>query len=282
MEKLINKKILSIIIITIIYIIASIIGIIIYNKLSYSNIINIFIADVIATIIVFIFSLIFKNSSIYDPYWSVAPIVIITPLFIINNITITSILILIAIWYWGVRLTTNWAIFFTNLSKQDWRYNKYKNSTKKLYPIVNFFGIHMMPTILVFIALIPAIIGVEYNVINIFTIIGFIICLIATTIELIADIEMYNYRKNNKGLIRVGLWKYSRHPNYLGEILMWWGIAIIGISITNNYYLVIGAILITLLFITISIPLADKKQSKKEGYKKYREETRSLLPIPKH
>ncbi len=279
MKKITSNKLLSILTITIIYIITTIISIFIYNKLPYSIYLNIFIVDVIATIIIFIFSHIFKNSSIYDPYWSATPIVIITPLFFERDITISSILILIAIWYWGVRLTTNWAIFFTNLNKQDWRYTKYEKSTKKLYPLVNIFGIHLMPTILVYIALLPAIVGLGIDKINIFTIIGFIICILAATLELVADIEMYNFKKNNKGLIRVGLWKYSRHPNYLGEILMWWGIAIMGISLTNNYYLLIGAILITLLFLTISIPMQDKRQSKKEGYKKYREETRNLLPI---
>ena len=94
---------------------------------------------------------------------------------------------------------------------------------------------------------------------------------------------MQKYRKNRNGnFIRTGLWKYSRHPNYLGEILMWWGIAIMSFSVFNDkIYLLVGALLNTLLFLFVSIPMADKRQSKKEGFETYKKETRMLFPIKK-
>lgn len=282
MKRITTNKINSIIIITLIYILAIIASIIIYNKLSYSIYINILIADIIATLIVYVFSVVFDNASIYDPYWSVQPIVIALGYSIRKNLNISSILVLIAITIWGVRLTLNWAYTFSDLTKQDWRYTKYKNETGKFYQIVNLFGIHMMPTILVFLATIPVIEIIDSNIFNLGSIIGFIISLCAVILQGTADYQMHRYRrKKNHKLIREGLWKYSRHPNYLGEILMWWGIAIQGISITGKIWNISGAMLITILFLTISIPLADKRQSKKEEYNKYKEETRSLFPIPK-
>lgn len=62
---------------------------------------------------------------------------------------------------------------------------------------------------------------------------------------------------------------------------MWYGVAIQAISLNSKLWTLSGAILITILFITISIPLAEKRQSKKAGYDKYKRETRKLLPIPK-
>jgi steroid 5-alpha reductase family enzyme len=282
MKKIINSKIYSIIVIGLIYILASIIAVIVYNSLSFNQYINILVSDIAATIIVYIFSVIFNNSSIYDPYWSVQPIVIVVLYLINKTINISSILSLIAILLWGIRLTVNWAYTFPNLTKQDWRYTKYKNETGIFYQPVNFFGIHLMPTLLVYLAVIPVITIVDSNSFNIGSVIGFIISITAILVQAIADYEMHKFRKKNTGkLIREGLWKYSRHPNYLGEILMWWGIAIQAFSISKEIWTLLGAVLITIMFLIISIPLAEKRQSKKDGFIEYKKETRCLLPIKK-
>ncbi|MBR1983128.1 MAG: DUF1295 domain-containing protein, partial [Clostridia bacterium] len=94
---------------------------------------------------------------------------------------------------------------------------------------------------------------------------------------------MHKYRKNKTTtFIRVGLWKYSRHPNYLGEILMWWGVGIFAlINTAFNWWTLTGAIVNTLLFVFVSIPMAENKQSQKEGFQEYKRQTHVLLPLPK-
>lgn len=284
MNKIKENRLISFITILIIYIIAGVIGVITYNQLKYDWWINLLIADVVSTIVTFIFSLIFKNASVYDPYWSVQPIVIIYLIALGKQMTIGKILVLLAISYWGIRLTLNWGYTFKGLNHQDWRYTMLHEQTRKFYPIINFVGIHMVPTLIVYACTIPAAYMIIFsNEINIITIIGFIISIGAATLQLISDIQMQKYRKNRNGnFIRTGLWKYSRHPNYLGEILMWWGIAIMSFSVFNDkIYLLVGALLNTLLFLFVSIPMADKRQSKKEGFETYKKETRMLFPIKK-
>ena len=109
----------------------------------------------------------------------------------------------------------------------------------------------------------------------------FTLSVAATVLQAIADIQMHRYRKNRTGpFIRNGLWKYSRHPNYLGEILMWWGIALSYVCIAPaRWYLIAGAVANTLLFLCVSIPMADKRQARKEGFDEYKKQTRMLLPI---
>ncbi|MBO5091473.1 MAG: DUF1295 domain-containing protein [Clostridia bacterium] len=94
---------------------------------------------------------------------------------------------------------------------------------------------------------------------------------------------MHRYRRNrNAPFIRVGLWKWSRHPNYLGEILMWWGIAFsVFMADSRPWLVLIGALANTCLFMFVSIPMADKRQSRKEGFLEYKAETNRLLPLPK-
>ena len=105
----------------------------------------------------------------------------------------------------------------------------------------------------------------------------------AATMQGVADIQMHTFRKRPRGpFIRRGLWKYSRHPNYLGEILMWWGVALAVIcAAPEKWYLGAGALANTVMFLTISIPMADRRQSRKPGFAAYKKQTRILLPIKK-
>ena len=117
---------LSFFVVSLVYVLAIILGVIVYNVLDFHFAINLLIADVLATILVFIFSLIFKNASVYDPYWSVQPIVIVLAYCFKCDLTIYRILPLIAICLWGIRLTANWAYTFKSLEHQDWRYTMLK------------------------------------------------------------------------------------------------------------------------------------------------------------
>lgn len=275
-----KNKVTSILIIAVIYVLATIVGVITFNNLDFDWMINLLIADVVATIVVFIFSLVFKNASVYDPYWSVQPIVILALL--VDEINLTVILTLAVVFLWAVRLTVNWAYTFKNMYHQDWRYTMLKEKTKKFYPVINLLGIHLVPTLIVYGCTLPA----AYLVVSAhqpgFGLAFYLISLIAVILELVSDIQMHKYRKNRTTpFIRNGLWKYSRHPNYLGEILMWWGVALVALALTDMWLAIGGAVLNTLLFLFVSIPMADKRQSQKEGFLDYKKQTRMLLPLKK-
>ena len=284
MDSIKNSKSKSILVITVIYVLAAALGVAVYMALPFLFWIRLLIADVAATIFVFVFSVIFKNASVYDPYWSVQPIVIIAGYALTSNITPATLLLIISIVYWGIRLTGNWAYVFGGLNHQDWRYTKFEKETGRLYPFINFTGIHMVPTLIVYLTTLPAVFVIRQELrANIGSFIGMVVCVGAATLQLVADTQMQKYRKSGQhGLIRTGLWKYARHPNYLGEILMWWGIAIQAVSVMpSHWWFVAGALANTILFFSVSIPLADKRQSAKPGYAEYKAGTRMLLPVPK-
>lgn len=116
-----------------------------------------FAADVVATVFVWIFGLVFKNVSVYDPYWSVLPPVMMTALAVDAGACNWAVcLLLLAVWVWGIRLTANWAYTFRNLDSEDWRYTKYRTEQKDfIFQIINFFGLNMVPTVVVFLAMMP-------------------------------------------------------------------------------------------------------------------------------
>ncbi|MBP3495177.1 MAG: DUF1295 domain-containing protein [Clostridia bacterium] len=284
MEKIKQNRVWSFVIVALVYIIASALGILIFNLLNLEWWLGILIADCISTAIVFIFSLIFKNASVYDPYWSVQPIVIAFGASTLAKVSSAGLLLIIAITLWGVRLTLNWAYTFKSLNHQDWRYTMLKEKTGRIYPLINFVGIHMVPTLIVYMCTLPAVYAILFiKSFNPVSIIFFALCIFSFTMQGIADSQMHKYRKTKETpFIRNGLWKYSRHPNYLGEILMWWGVGIFTvINAPSAWYLLLGALLNTLLFLFVSLPMAEKRQAKKEGFQEYKSKTRLLLPIYK-
>ena len=284
MKKLKENRVASFVVLTLVYIIATIVGIAVYRMLSLPWWLSLLIADTVATVVTFIFSLIFGNASVYDPYWSVQPPVILIAFAIGKELTALGILLIIAVLYWAIRLTANWAYTFSNLNHQDWRYTMLKEKTGVFYPIINFVGIHMVPTLIVYGCILPAVWAIVNGVTaNFGSAIFVCVSLGAVTMQGIADYQMHKFRKNKNGaFIRNGLWKYSRHPNYLGEILMWWGVALsVVCAVPNAWYLATGALANTILFFAVSIPMADGRQSRKEGFAEYKKQTRMLLPIKK-
>lgn len=289
MKKIKSSRCLSFVAITIIYIVAVIVGVWAFFMMKDMAMLQrLFIADFIATVFVWFCGVLFKNSSVYDPYWSVAPPVMLTAYAIYCGAdSLPVILMLVAIWYWAIRLTGNWAYTFPDLNKQDWRYDMYKEKYPRIWHIVNFTGINLMPTIVVFLAMIPGFLLIEMSVeADVFTFVGFAICVAAATLQLVSDTQAHRFRRKCKGQVcTIGLWSISRHPNYLGEILMWWGIYVIyltGISEMNTWQEVllpaVGAFANTCLFVFISIPMMEKRQlANKPAYAEYKQRVRMLL-----
>ena len=136
MKTLKQNRATSFIIVAHVYILATAVGVLTYRGLTLDWWLSLLIADAVATVTTFIFSLIFQNASVYDPYWSVQPLVILVAFSIGKDLTFFGIFLIAAVSFWAIRLTANWAYTFGNLSHQDWRYTMLKEKTKGFYPII--------------------------------------------------------------------------------------------------------------------------------------------------
>ncbi len=284
MRKNYSKK-KSLFLVTIIYIIAVLAAIEVFHLTSYLGILwALFIADAAATVIVWAAGLLLENPSVYDPYWSVAPMIVI-PVWIAlrgTQLMLPDILLITAVAFWGVRLTANWILGWRGLAHADWRYDMLKEKNPKMWFVTNFFGINMMPTVLVYLAMIPAYFLIQNDAkFSAFTVIGFAVCIIAAMMQMVSDGQMKRHRRDYPGLyIDTGLWKYSRHPNYFGEVLFWWGIFIMAQEQTGSLFMrIIGAVLVTALFIFISIPMMEQHvEQTTPDYDEYKKKVSMLVP----
>jgi steroid 5-alpha reductase family enzyme len=268
------------------------VGFICFYEGSIGSLWLILIADVIATLVVFACSVLFRNASLYDPYWSVAPPLIAWYWLKDNMHHVAAELLLAVISLWALRLTLNWARGWKGLVHEDWRYVMLRQKNPKTYWLTNLAGIHLFPTIMVFLGMLPVYftsLRLDHYLIcdshcerEWLLVTGFAISLAATLIELVADEQMRQFKKNASpgAFIQSGLWKYSRHPNYFGEITFWLGLWVMQMAVAPQYwYSVIGFIAMLCLFYFASIPMMEEKVRKnKTGYEEYIKRVSMLVP----
>lgn len=241
----------------------------------------------IATFVIFIGSCIFKDVSIYDPYWSVAPPIIL----LINMIrfsywNINSIIILVVVSLWSLRLTLNWYITYKGLGHEDWRYAQYREKYKTpMFLLISFVGLHYIPTIVVYLGLVSGLFAIQNTSFSPLSLVGVAIMVFAFSLEYISDKAIHTFLKEHKGekkTCNISVWKYSRHPNYLGEMSFWFGLYVYFLfSNLNIWYYGLGFLTIVLLFLTVSIPMMEKhNMERRVDYEEYKKVTSMLFILP--
>ena len=283
MQNLIKSKNGSLALVFFYYVISFYLAYLVTKNFNFDGWLYILIWHVSATLIIFLFSNIHKNSSIYDPFWHVAPIPIV--FYIAKQSSLPTLelnLVLAAFLFWALRLTYNWYLNWNNLDHEDFRYIDLKNNNKYMAFINDLFGIHLIPTIIVNVSLYPIYVALTAESLNELIYVAFILIIIAVVIQYISDDQMRKFRKDESNLgktMKYGLWKYSRHPNYLGEVSFWFGIYIFALaSGLTTIWLLACPIVMLALFVFISCPMMDNRSLKRRSdYKEYMDKTPQLF-----
>ena len=258
--------------------------------IDQNPLVNIFIADLVATLVVFGFSRWFTNSSFYDAYWSVIPPFI--ALYWMAHSTVAvpplrTLLMLGLILYWATRLTLNWAVHWQGIEHEDWRYVMLKQNHPRSAFWIDLAGIHLFPTLQVFAGMLPvyAVLCLSDAPFNWLDIIAALVTFTAVTIQMLGDFQLhaFNDTKQPGDSIRTGLWGWSRHPNYFGEIGFWFGLFLFGLAARPQdwYWMGIGFVAMTLMFLFASIPMMEKRSlERRPQYQEVIDSVSMLVPWP--
>jgi steroid 5-alpha reductase family enzyme len=226
-----------------------------------------------------------KRNDVADIAWGLGYILICGFLFYTYPASKVSMLLYTLVTLWGLRLSVH--IYTRNKNKtEDFRYKAWREEWGKYFYLRSYLQVFLLQGFFLLIIISPVIhAAVELQVKwNAFTWIGLSCWIIGFYFQAVADWQLAVFKSNqkNKGLIiQTGLWKYSRHPNYFGEIMMWWGIFIITIPFENSFYFTIGPLTITLLLVFISgIPMLEKKYKGNAAFEDYKKRTGVLIPMP--
>jgi steroid 5-alpha reductase family enzyme len=233
---------------------------------------------------IFVLAWIKKDNSIVDIAWGLGFILVATlnfflePGFEARHFLVTAMILL-----WGSRLAIHIAI--RNKGKgEDFRYAKWRKDWGKWFSIRSFFQIYMLQGSLLLIIAYPAMLinHSEEPGIAFLDILGLCIWTIGFIFEAAGDYQLSKFksRPENKGkIITHGLWRYTRHPNYFGEVAMWWGIFLIALSVENGWTAIVSPLAITFLLLKVSgITMLEKKYIGNEEFEEYAKRTSAFFP----
>lgn len=250
------------------------------------------IADVIATLVVFAASRLLHNSSCYDPYWSVLPPFLVGFWLLAGQDVAgvddgRTVLLVFVVLVWAVRLTGNWLYDWPGLDHEDFRYPGVRERAGRFEAVADLVGIHLVPTAIVFLGLVPAyaVLTRAGEPVNWLDAVATVVGIGAAMLQLVADAQMREFIRHRQPgqAMESGLWAWSRHPNYFGEVSFWWSLALFGIAGAPGdwWWLVVGGVAMTVMFQAASIPMMEKRSlERRPTYQDVIDRVPRLVPRP--
>lgn len=232
----------------------------------------------------FVMSLIKKRNDIVDVAWGLGYIALCLFLYFFGFVSLRSLLLLGLVGVWGARLALH--IYSRMKDTEDFRYAQWRKDWGKWVVVRSYFQIYILQGVLLLLVSAPLIVVSSNAQPPLFylDLIGIIIWCVGFFFEAVGDYQLSQFIKNpkNKGkLMTSGLWKYTRHPNYFGEVLLWWGIFLISLSSPFGWYGIIGPVTITVLILLVSgIPMLEKKYEGRKDFEEYKKKTSAFFPLP--
>lgn len=231
-------------------------------------------------------SLAFKDASLVDRFWGLGFILVSLYSFSQTQfLTFRAAFLFLLVSIWGIRLSVY--IHLRNRGKpEDLRYRKMRQRSGSNFIWKSYFSVFLLQGALLWIIAFPlAIIHLfpQPDVPTLFDLAGLLLWTTGFFFEAIADYQLSQFKKKNKSknaVCRTGLWAISRHPNYFGECLVWWGYFLIALNIDNGWMTVISPLLMTFLLLKVSgVALLEKELSEsKPEYAQYIREVPAFFP----
>lgn len=234
----------------------------------------------------FVLSLIKKRNDVADVAWGLGFMLIAWSSFFLSAaFTWRAVLVSILVSIWGLRLA--WHIYTRNQGKpEDYRYLAWRKEWGKYFYPRSFVQVYLLQgTFLLIIALPVLLINKSSGrALGFLDLLGVAFWLLGFYFESVADAQLAQFLKNpaNKGsLMQSGLWAYSRHPNYFGEVTLWWGLWLIALAVPHGWLGIIGPITISFLILKVSgIPLLEKSMEKYPEFVEYKQRVNAFIPLP--
>lgn len=236
----------------------------------------------------FAVSVIRKRNDVADVAWGLGfALVAWVSFFISGNATARGLLVAILVSIWGIRLA--WHIYRRNKGKgEDYRYAAWRTEWGKWFYLRSYAQVYLLQGLFLFLIVLPVVLISKNSgpTLAVLDGVGLVVWLVGFCFESVGDAQLSRFIKDptNKGkLMQSGLWQYSRHPNYFGEVTQWWGIWIVALNVPYGSVGIIGPLTITFLILKVSgIPLLEKKMAANPAFAEYKARVSMFIPLPKH
>ncbi len=231
----------------------------------------------------FVTAQVLRNNSIVDIAWGMGFTGIgLVSLFFSGNFGSGNIVLAAMTAIWGVRLSLH--IYRRNRGKgEDFRYAAWRKAWGRYFLVRSFFQVFMLQGFFMFIIALPiSMANFSEGSLGAAMVPGILIWTCGFVLETVSDRQLVAFKRKsgNKGkIMKSGVWRYSRHPNYFGEALCWWGIFVAAYPISGSQVSVVGPITITYLLVFVSgVPLLEKHYENNPEYQAYAKSTSIFIP----
>jgi steroid 5-alpha reductase family enzyme len=239
-------------------------------------------------LILWLVSLALKNSSIIDIFWGMGFVLVTWLYFFLtpNGVVARKWLIGALVTIWGMRLSLY--ILWRNWSKpEDFRYQAWRREAGADWWWRSFFRVFLLQGLLLWVISIP-LLAAQYasqpSSLQVLDYLGMLVWLVGFFFETVGDLQLARFKSNfanKRKVLDVGLWRYTRHPNYFGDSVQWWGFFLIAVS-AGGWWVFFSPLIMTLLLLKVSgVTLLEKSlKGTKPQYKEYVEKTSAFFPLP--
>ena len=231
-------------------------------------------------------SLVYKNVTIVDSLWGLGFVLVAwLTFFMSDGYGDRKILIALLVTLWGLRLSIY--LSWRNWGKgEDPRYGTWREKSGDQFWIISLFKVFILQALFLWVISVAVQIGQQAPTPDRLTWLdglGAIVWLIGFTFESLGDWQLARFKSDPASKGRVmdrGLWAYTRHPNYFGEFLVWWGIFLITLSTPNSWWTIISPFIVTAVLLKMTgIPLTEQELVKnRPGYSDYVKRTSAFVP----
>jgi steroid 5-alpha reductase family enzyme len=232
-------------------------------------------------------SLILKNASIVDIVWGLGFVITSWVLALtIDGDSTRQILLAVMVGAWGLRLGGYLAK--RNIGHgEDWRYKAMRKKKGARFGLISLVTVFGLQGVLMWVVSLPVMFGNSDATPGVgpLAVIGVMVWAVGLSFEAVGDWQLAKFKKdpNNAGkVMQTGLWSLTRHPNYFGDALLWWGIGIVGAETGTGVVGFIGPVVMTVFLLRVSgVPMLERSLMKRrEGYAEYAARTSAFIPRP--
>lgn len=232
----------------------------------------------------FLLSLIKKRNDVADTAWGLGFVLLTwVSFFLTQNYDARVFVVNFLVTIWGIRLA--WHIHKRNKGKaEDYRYKTWRDEWGKWFYLRSYLQVYLLQGFFLFLIVSPILLINKNSISNIgpLDFVGVFVWLFGFIFESVGDAQLKSFisKPENKGkLMREGLWQYTRHPNYFGEVSQWWGIWLLSLSVINGLFFIFGPLTITYLILKVSgVPLLEKKMEENPEFAEYKRQTSVFIP----
>ncbi|MDQ5969357.1 MAG: Steroid 5-alpha reductase [Patescibacteria group bacterium] len=231
-------------------------------------------------------SLIKKRNDVADIAWGLGFVLLAwTSFFLFGNFGVRGLFVNILVSIWGLRLAFH--IYSRNIGKtEDYRYLAWRKEWGKWFYIRSYLQVYLLQGALLFLIILPVLL-INKNLgpsLGVLDLVGIAVWLFGFYFEVVGDAQLAHFIRNpeNKGrLLQSGLWSYTRHPNYFGEVALWWGIWLVALSVPSGLFVIVGPLTISFLILKVSgVPMLEKKMAENPEFAEYKRRVSMFFPLP--